>query len=253
MLSIIFKKKSDWRNALAFIGTDIHNHLLPGIDDGSPDIENSMELYEGLHELGFSDFVFTPHILTDIHPNNRTTISNSYSKLKPCIKEKNEVCKLAFAAEYMVDFEFEKIVAGKDLLSFGKENYILIEMSYLVESPNLKNMVFELLTKGYQPILAHPERYNFLHHKFSFYEELVDAGCHLQINLLSMLGHYGAGARKTAEKLIDKGLVNWLGTDTHHTGHIESLRTLAQDRSILKKLERIKDLYNQKVDLEAAD
>ena len=249
MLSFFFKKKSDWRNALSFIGTDIHNHLLPGIDDGSPDLENSLELYEGLTELGFSNFVFTPHILTDIHPNNRQTISEAYRHLAPEIIKRNPEVKLAFGAEYMVDFEFERIVAGGDLLTFGSENYILIEMSYLVESPNLKNMIFELLTKGYQPILAHPERYNFLHHKFSFYEELVDAGCSLQINLLSLLGHYGMGARKIAGKLIDQNLVHWVGTDTHHPGHIESLRKLAEDKGVLKTLGKIKDLHNPKLAL----
>jgi tyrosine-protein phosphatase YwqE len=244
MLSFFFKKNTDWRNKLSFIGSDIHNHLLPGIDDGSPDLEHSIKLYEGLTELGLNNFIFTPHILADIHPNNHETISSAFKILSPEILKKNADTTLGYAAEYMVDFEFEKLVTSGDLLTFGNENYILIEMSYLVESPNLKNMIFELLTKGYQPILAHPERYNFLHHRFSFYEELVDAGCRLQINLLSLLGHYGGGAKKVAEKLINSDLVNWVGTDTHHPGHIESLRKLALDTKALKTLGKIKDLQN---------
>jgi tyrosine-protein phosphatase YwqE len=149
----------------------------------------------------------------------------------------------------MVDFDFEELVSSGKILAFGIQKNILIEMSYLVESPNLKSIIFTLLTKGYQPILAHPERYNFLHHKFSFYEELVDAGCALQINLLSLMGNYGPGVKKTAEKLIQKNLVGWVGTDTHHIGHIDSLKKLAKNKSIIKTLCKIKDLQNAELSL----
>jgi len=244
MFSFFFKKKQDWHNSLAFIGTDMHNHLLPGIDDGCPDPENGLKLYEGLMELGFKNFVFTPHILSDIHPNNRQTISAAFTRLSPLINTKNPNVKMEYAAEYMIDFDFEAIVSSGDLLSFGDEKNVLIEMSYLVESPNLKKMIFELQTRGFQPILAHPERYNFFHHRFSIYEELYDAGCSFQINLLSLIGHYGGGVKKTAEKLMHNNLVNWLGTDAHHMGHIELLRKLGQDKAILTTLNKIKNLKN---------
>jgi tyrosine-protein phosphatase YwqE len=244
-----FNKKKPVQNALSFIKNDIHNHLLPGIDDGSPDTETSLQLLEGLTELGFENLICTPHILAELYPNTPETISKAYSYLEPVAVEKFPSLNLGFAAEYMVDFDFEKTIAPNKLLSFGKENYILIEMSYIVESPNLKIVIFNLLTNGYTPILAHPERYAFYHHRFNIYQELYDAGCSLQVNLLSLIGYYGKGIKQAAEKLIEKDLVNWVGTDMHHFNHLEALRQLATDKNALKTIGKIKNLWNQTIDM----
>lgn len=245
MFSIFTRKNPTFKDALGFIGSDMHNHILPGIDDGSPDTETSMILTDGLFDLGYKNIICTPHILSDLHPNTPATISESFENLLPIYAEKYKPESIGYAAEYMVDYDFEVIVQNGNLLTFGKEKYILIEMSYLVESPNLKNMIFNLLTTGYQPILAHPERYSFFHHKISIYEDLLDAGCDLQVNLLSLSGHYGGKVKSIAEKLIENGWINWLGTDMHHVNHLESLRQLARNKSILKKLSKIKGLKNQ--------
>lgn len=246
MLSFFFRKKPV-QEAFSFIGNDIHNHILPGIDDGSPDVETSIQLLEGLTELGFRNFICTPHILSDLHPNTPDTISSAYSILEPVAANRFPTLNLGFAAEYMVDFDFEKLIKPKSLLSFGRENYILIEMSYLVEAPNIRLVIFNLLTNGYSPILAHPERYAFYHHKFSLYEELHDAGCTFQVNLLSLAGYYGKGIRQVAEKLIKNELVNWLGTDLHHFNHLNALRRLASDKRALQMMGKIKNLMNPKI------
>jgi tyrosine-protein phosphatase YwqE len=245
MFSFFSNKSSKHLDAFGFIGTDMHNHILPGIDDGSADIETSMLLLEGIYELGFKNLICTPHILSDVHPNTPTTIEASYNELLPEYSKKYNPDYLSYAAEYMIDYDFEELLKAGNLLSFGgTQKYILIEMSYLVESPNLKHIIFGLLTSGYQPILAHPERYSFYHHKLSYYEDLHNAGCQLQLNLLSLSGHYGGRVKTIGEKLIDKGLINWLGTDLHHFNHLETLKKIARDKKVLKKIGKIKDLKN---------
>jgi protein-tyrosine phosphatase len=247
MFSLFKKKQYSPNNALNFIGADMHNHILPGIDDGSPDVETSLELINGLIELGISKIISTPHILADLYPNTPETIQNAYHEL---IKQPGfplQKDKFGFAAEYMVDYDFEEKKLNNELLCFGEEKYILIEMSYLVESPNIREVIFKLLTKGYQPILAHPERYSFYHHRLTTYEELVDAGVQLQLNLLSLSGHYGGQIKSVGEKLIDMGLYQWVGTDMHHTTHLGMLRQLASNKKILARLEKIKDLKNAKL------
>lgn len=244
MFSFFQRKKIDYINALSFLKADMHNHLLPGIDDGSPNVDSSLVLAEGMHELGFTNLTFTPHILSDVHPNNQHTIQHAFERLKPEISQQFPASSVHFAAEYMLDFLFEDILAKGEILSFGKEKYVLIEMSYLVESPNLRQMIFSLLTSGYQPILAHPERYNYLHQRFSFYETLVDAGCELQLNLLSLGGFYGPNVVKTAEKLIKNGLISWVGTDMHHTGHLDALRHLVTKKKFRQQLDLIKNIKN---------
>lgn len=239
------KKNTSADNALAFIGVDVHNHILPGIDDGSPDLASSERLIEGLVNLGYKKMICTPHVLADVHPNNQTTIAAAANLLAPLISEKYTGFSMSYAAEYMVDYEFENLVSTNQMLSFGEDKQVLIEMSYLVESPNLRNMIFALLTSGYQPILAHPERYTYLHHRFSDYEIFRDAGCDLQVNLLSLSGYYGPPMRRAAEKLIDAGLVSWLGTDMHHERHLEALFHLTRDKKAMRYLDKITHLKNR--------
>lgn len=249
MFSFFFRSRNDYRNALAFIGTDMHNHILPGIDDGSPDINVSLQLTEGLMELGFHSMVSTPHILSDLYPNNAETIGNAFAQFSAAKKTELLPGGVAFAAEYMIDYDFENRLITNELLTFGKRKYILIEMSYLVESPNLKKMIFELITNGFQPILAHPERYHFYHHRLDIYEELRDAGCLLQLNLLSLAGHYGGKIKTVGEKLIDRDLISWVGTDMHHATHLEGLKRLASDKKILRTLGKINNLKNPELKL----
>lgn len=244
MFSFFKQKSISINGAFEFIGADMHNHLLPGIDDGSPDVETSLKLAEALVTLGYKKLICTPHVLSDVHPNNKQTISEAFKQLKSHTDTILPQLSVGYAAEFMVDFEFETIVKDNNLLSFGPDNYVLIEMSYLVESPNLRNMIFALLTSGFQPILAHPERYMYLHHQFSIYETYRDAGCDLQLNLLSLSGYYGVPVKRMAEKLIERGLITWLGTDMHHERHLEALQKMAADKKTMRYLEKITHLKN---------
>lgn len=227
----------------SFVGTDIHNHLLPGIDDGSPDPETSILLVEGLRELGFESFVCTPHVLGSVHPNTPESISKAKETLTTALAAAGHSIELHASAEYMTDYEFNDIIDAAQLVPMPGD-YVLIEMSYAIESPNLREVIFSLQTKGFRPILAHPERYPYLFSRFSQYEEIVDAGADLQINLLSLQGYYGKPIQKVAEKLIAQNLISWVGTDMHHTRHLDALRQLANNAKALSWIDKIKDLKN---------
>jgi len=242
-----FKKKQTTPNAsLAFIGTDMHNHLLPGIDDGSPDVETSLRLMQGLMDLGYDRFYCTPHVLGEVHPNTPATIGDAFQKLQTSVAEENFPVTLGYSAEYMTDYEVEEIINSGNLVTLP-DNNVLIEMSYAVESPNIKEVIFQLQTKGYKPILAHPERYPYYFSRFDTYESFLDAGADLQINILSLSGYYGKDTKKIAEKLLQADFITWVGTDLHHDRHLAAIKELAASSKIVKQLEKIKNLKNRQL------
>lgn len=240
-----FNKKPKIRPSFDMVGFDMHNHMLPGIDDGSPDVETSLHLMDTMQELGFKKFVCTPHILSDVHPNNKHTISTAYHQLQQAQKQRSGFTDFDYAAEIMVDYDFESYFEKDKILSFTDKKYVLVEMSFASESPNIRDAIFKLILQGYSPILAHPERYNYYHHNFDVYEELAYTGCDMQINLLSLEGYYGKPVKQIAEKLIDKGLISWVGSDLHHENHLNAMINLANNTKALKYIEKIKHLKNQ--------
>ncbi|MGN6617870.1 MAG: tyrosine-protein phosphatase [Ilyomonas sp.] len=238
-----FFKSSKVDADLSFIGIDMHSHLLPGLDDGLKELDQTIAFVKELNTLGYHSLVCTPHILSDLYPNTPDTILPRLTIVREALKENNIPVQIHAAAEYMVDTDMESYVkSGKPLLTFGK-NYILIEMSYLAASPNIEQVIFELRMKGLQPILAHPERYNFYHHDFSKYERMKDLGCLLQMNLLSISGYYGKGIKLVAEKLAKNKMIDLVGTDMHHTNHLNALKELATKKEFYKLMENI-DLKN---------
>lgn len=225
-------------DSLSFLGTDMHSHLLPGLDDGSQEVDDSVSYIKELYQLGYRKFICTPHIISDLYPNSRQTIEPAYRLLQQRLEEEKVPVTLLFAAEFMVNIDFEEVISEDGLLPFG-DNYLLIEMSYLAPSPNIKEVIFELMMKGYKPILAHPERYNYYHHHLDLIEEFREAGCLLQLNLLSLTGYYGKGVKKVAEYLIRQKMVSFAGTDLHHERHLALLQKMGSDKKILEQLHEI--------------
>jgi len=214
---------------LSFIGVDMHSHLLPGIDDGLQEVEQSVLFIEELRQLGYQRLICTPHILTDLYPNTRETILPKLDIVRKALAKANVNMPVSAAAEYMVDHSFGELLATSkkhDLLTINNQ-FILIEMSYLAPSPNIEQVIFDLRMFGLTPIIAHPERYGYYHKSFDKYERFVDLGCQLQVNLLSLSGGYGPHVKKTAEKLFKKQMVDYLGTDMHHDKHLAMLKELA--------------------------
>lgn len=227
----IFKRKivKTVEPDLSFIGVDMHNHLLPGIDDGLKEIEESIAFIGELSNLGYKKLICTPHILSDLYPNTPATILPKLQQVRDAVQKAGIDVKIEAAAEYMVDYAFAELIAKsekKDLMTIG-DKYILLEMSYLSPSPNIEQVVFDLNILNLTPILAHPERYNYYHHNFQMYERFKERGCKLQVNLLSLTGGYGPNVQKTAEKLLKLKMVDFLGTDMHHDNHMLMLKNLS--------------------------
>ncbi|MFZ4263562.1 tyrosine-protein phosphatase [Sphingobacterium sp. HJSM2_6] len=212
-------------NKLSWIGWDIHNHILPGIDDGSDSIEQSIQLIEGLKELGIHHGVSTPHVMAGVHNNTPETIEAAHSSLNHALKESHINFTLGFSAEYMIDDQIDEWIQANKLCVIA-DKYMLIEMSYLAESKALFNIIKSIQELGYQPILAHPERYNYYHNNFKIFEEIKAAGCLLQLNLLSVSKYYGEGVKTCALTLIRAGMYDFVGTDMHHDRHLEALKNV---------------------------
>ena len=229
-MAFSFFKKQTVTPDLSFIGVDMHSHLIPGIDDGLKTEEETVAYVKELQALGYKKLICTPHILSGVHDNTPETIMAAYEIAKKALADAGVSVVLEFAAEYMIDDEFEKHVKANDkLLTFG-DNYILIEMSYMAQPFNLYEVLFELQMRGYKPILAHPERYNFFHSDFEKFEELRDRGILFQLNLLSLSGYYGKEIKKIGEKLIDKKMVEFIGTDMHHTNHLNATKDFVRTK-----------------------
>lgn len=219
----IFKKKVYPKIDLSPLGCDMHSHLLPGIDDGSPDSETSMILINGLVDLGYKKLITTPHIMWDLYKNDAKTISSAFQTLKHDAGQLP--VPMHTAAEYYLDDHFDQfLIDGTPLLTI-KGKMVLVEFSFVTVPVNLKQTLFNLQINGYQPILAHPERYLYFTEDKKKYDELREAGCYFQMNLLSLTGYYGRGPQELAEYLIRKQYINLLGTDLHHERHLHALRT----------------------------
>ena len=237
---LFFKKKIPLTDFFTDGFVDIHSHLLPGIDDGATDMDTSIALLLKMASYGIKNFITTPHVLGSVYPNSSEVIKQKLAAVKKEL-EKREIKGISIqaAAEYMLDGEFSALLDQKDILVL-KDNYILVEMSYFSAPINLYELLFKIQLKGYKPVLAHPERYNFYHTDFKSYYKLKQAGCLFQLNLLSLTDQYGKGVQKTSEKLLKENLYDFVGTDTHHQNHLELLPKIGTK----KTLEKVKHLLN---------
>ena len=197
-------------------------------------------MVSALKEIGFSQFTGTPHIIKHVWENTPESITASQEIVTSGFNAKNENLNLHVAAEYMMEESFAKLFKSEKLLTL-KENYVLVEMSYLNAPIQLYDILFELQVAGYKPVLAHPERYVFYHHNFDEYKKLKKAGCLFQMNLLSAVGYYGKKETETAQKLLEQGLIDFVGSDVHHHKHIESFNKKLLIKNSLPLIEAIKN------------
>lgn len=228
----LFRKKNI-PSDFSFLRTDLHSHLIPGIDDGAKSLEDSLHLISRLHQLGYRHIITTPHVMADLYPNTPEDIRSGLEIVRAAVAEKKMDIEIDAAAEYFMDEHFAALVEHDQLLTLPG-NRVLVEMSTLNAPPNLFNDLFRLQTKGYQPVLAHPERYVFLKEDFRQYTRLKDYGCEFQLNVLSITGYYGKPVRDIALKLLKNNMIDLLGTDLHHERHATALEALAADKSLMK-------------------
>jgi tyrosine-protein phosphatase YwqE len=227
---------------LSWLEVDMHSHLIPGIDDGSKSMEESIELVKRMEGYGLRKIITTPHIMSEYYRNTPEIIQLGLEDLRKAAKTEGINIQIDAAAEYYMDEIFlERVKDGEQLLTFG-DNYILVETGFINKPQMLLDIIFHLEMSGYKPILAHPERYQYLIQDKKLQEELIDRGILLQVNLLSLTGFYSKQVKDFGEMLIERGAVKLLGTDTHNPRYLDMLETLTKQK-LYDKIKRL-DLIN---------
>ncbi len=214
----------------------MHSHLLPGLDDGVGTMEEAEALVRGLVDLGYTKIITTPHVMSDAFRNTPEMILSRLDDLKAHLRERHLTIPITAAAEYYLDEALMTMLEmDKELLTFG-DRYLLFETNFMTEPFNLKEFIFLATTKGYRLILAHPERYLYLQNDLTKVQDLLDRGVMMQLNVNSITGHYSKPAQLMAGKLIDKGMIHWIGSDCHHREHIEVMKRARRSRYFRKAL-----------------
>ena len=234
-----FKNKSILKELIPEGHIDIHSHLLPGIDDGAQNFDDSLRLIQALMGFGVSEFITTPHSIQQVWDNSSEKIKITEATTLKELERHNIKLPFRAAAEYMMDDHFVKLFKTGDVLTL-KDNYVLVEMSYINPPIQLYEILFDLQVAGYIPVLAHPERYLFYHSNFDEYLKLKRAGCLFQLNLAAVVGYYGEAISKIAEKLLEKGLYDFVGSDVHHDNHIRAF----EQKVRLKDLTPLKEIIS---------
>ncbi len=241
MFSKLFgrKKKEDDLHHLipenaswAVLGADMHSHLIPGIDDGAKTIEESLHMIRAMKDMGYNTLITTPHVMSDFYQNTRQTIEAGLQLVQQAIRENNIDINIRAAAEYYIDEYFVQLIENEPLLTVQK-NEVLVEFSMLYEPPMLFEAIYRLQSNGYRPIIAHPERYLFFHKDFNRYSEFRERGCLLQMNMLSITGHYGKSIKMIADQLLAKNMYDYCGSDMHHEKHAGALKFMLNTKEYL--------------------
>ena len=180
---------------LGVLGTDLHSHLIPAIDDGSKSVDDSLNMLREFVKLGYKKVITTPHIMSDFYKNTPEIILSGLETVRKAIQINNIPIEIEAAAEYYLDFHFEELIENNNLLTFG-DNHVLFELSFMHEPNRIKEVIFELQTRGYKPILAHVERYPFYFNAWDKIEDFMNRGCLMQMNINSLSGFYGPQVKK---------------------------------------------------------
>lgn len=244
----IFKRKPEEVVPLdlSWLRVDMHSHLIPGIDDGSKSMEESIDLVKRLADFGLSKIITTPHIMSEYYRNTPEIINMGLEDLRKSVKQEGIAIEIEAAAEYYMDEIFlEKVKSGEQMLTFG-DNYILVETGFINKPQMLLDIIFHLEMAGYKPILAHPERYQYLIMDKKLQEELFERKLLFQVNLLSFTGFYSKQVKDFGEMLVEKGVVALLGTDCHNARYLDMLETLPKHQKIYEKIQHL-DLINTRL------
>lgn len=240
----LFKKSTDARPIFAAVGTDMHCHLIPQVDDGSKCTEESIECLRTLQAVGYKRVFVTPHFCVPRFPNQEEDIVRRYEQLLQDAAEAGITIEIAgISGEYRVDSGFqERLDHPRFLLLAGK--YVLIEFSLHQQMMGADEYIFELQTRGYDVILAHPERYPYLNIDGKRMEQLLNQGVYMQVNVLSLGGFYGEEAKRRAFTMLDRKWISFLGSDTHNNLYCQALREVSRSRRVARLLEKYEFMNN---------
>ncbi|MCX2576272.1 tyrosine-protein phosphatase [Pedobacter sandarakinus] len=244
MFGLFKRKKIAPEFNFSNIGTDVHSHIIPGVDDGAQTLNDSLALVKKLKAVGYQKLIATPHIMADYYRNTPDTIKRGLEQLRKGVDELQLDIEIDAAAEYYLDETLEKKVREKDVLTFGNQ-YLLFELSYVNAPKNLIDFIKTIQDAGYKPVLAHPERYPYFYNTFERYHQIKETGCMLQLNAIALTGYYGSGAKKVAEEMVEHSLVDFIGSDMHHVRHAtalaQSLSTTSMQQLLVQR--QLKNVY----------
>lgn len=224
MFGLFRKKESRLAPAdLSVLQADMHSHLIPGIDDGSQNMDQTIAMLAKFESLGYKKIITTPHVMSDYYKNTPEIILGGLKKVQTLASQLGLNIQIDAAAEYYFDDSFHKAIRDKQtLLTFG-DRYLLFEFSFHAAPSQAEALIFEMITQKYQPILAHFERYAYYFGSVDKAREYRERGVNIQVNINSLTGHYGPEIKKQAERLVDAGLVDFLGSDCHRIEHLLSI------------------------------
>lgn len=228
------------------LGADMHSHLIPGIDDGSPTVEESIELLRQMHYLGYNKVFTTPHIMENGYTNTPETILGGLEKVRAALAETPLQITIDAAGEYYYDDNFQRLLKDKQLLTFS-DNYVLFELPMMNMPRDLKETVFALKTQAYQPVLAHVERYPYLHEGDGIddLQHMVDMGLLLQVNVATFINVYGPELQGIAYNLLQNNMISFIGSDLHNRKHLGYLQRALEDKKFNAALQNHTFLNSQ--------
>ncbi len=237
MFNIFHRKKE---NNQLFYSTDVHCHILPGVDHGSQNVEQSIEMLRAERDMGITRVILTSHVTAETFENTPDTLRPAFEILKQAVAETEDIShmQLYLSAEYRMDEFWDKqYTLGNQIAMPG--NYILMENSFHQELLGLDELLFDLKVKGYKPILAHPERYIYYAQRKQRLEQLHNTGTKFQVNLLSLAGYFGQHCRETALWLVKHGMVDMLGSDMHGMEHVKVIQDYINSKEWRKLVPQI--------------
>jgi tyrosine-protein phosphatase YwqE len=226
MIFSLFRRKKEKERG-RIINVDLHSHLIPGIDDGSASMEESLILLKGMADLEYQKVITTPHIMLDAYKNTPQIIHEGLDALRKASETEGIEVEIEAAAEYYLDDGFYDLLHKGDMLTINGE-YLLFETSYVSKPLQFEEMIFEIGAAGYRPLMAHPERYRYIRDYKKEYGRFKELGVMFQVNLNSFGGHYGRDAKQKAEFLSQEGMIDFLGSDVHHKKQVVTLESVFQ-------------------------
>ena len=199
---------------------DVHTHILPGIDDGSKDIEETFKILREACEAGFSDVFATSHYIEGEYEFNKTDREYIIEAIMEKVAEEGLNITIHNGAEGYISNELPNLIKEGVVPTLGESRYVLFELPLRAKVMYTNEVINNLIHMKLIPVIAHPERYELIQDEPSIAIEWVEQGALLQSNYASIIGRYGIKAKETLLKLLDANAVHFLGTDNHRSNSI---------------------------------
>ena len=213
---------------------DIHCHILPGIDDGSRDVEESMEMIREAYKAGFTNIISTSHYIEESYNVPKAKRQELIDMLNSKIEQEGMNIKIYNGAEAYITPNLVELIKAEELPTMNGTKYLLMELPMHNQILGLERVIQNIISQGITLIIAHPERYSYVQKNYKILNELADMGVLFQANYGSCIGEYGKEAEKTLKKLLKANRISFFGTDCHRAGSV-----YCQMPEVLKKLEKM--------------